>query len=208
MTDRVYLTRLADRRAPSQPIRSFFCSFWRLKLTSNAHPIRDRVRCVGEYPTELNRLGRFGEVSALRTLSRYPVGRHYRGLAAAAWAAVILGGDWLGSSSLRRSRSSVSSGSGWVVRVSEAVHDRPARDALVLDDAPVAMPLAVLVAKSYGAKTWWRRIVHRSRHEKIPLVGTTAVFRRFSRSPDTQYLLAGSGNPKIAKSHVESAKFG
>ena len=69
---------------------------------------------------ELSRLGRFGEVSGLRTLSRYAVGRHYRGLAAAAWAAVILGGGRLGSSSLRRSRSSISSGSGWVVRVSSS----------------------------------------------------------------------------------------
>src|SRR5208337_1240908 len=31
--------------------------------------------------------------------------------------------------------------------------------------------------ESCGAKTWWRAIVHKSRPEKIPLVGTTAVFR-------------------------------
>jgi hypothetical protein len=57
--------------------------------------------------TELSRLGGFGEVSALRTLSPYPVGRHYRGVVAAASAAVILGGGWLGSSSLRRLRSRI-----------------------------------------------------------------------------------------------------
>jgi hypothetical protein len=58
-----------------------------------------------------------------------------------------------------------------------------ARNGLVLDDAPIVMPLAVLVANLVAQKTWWRGIVHRSKREKIPLVGTTAAFARFRR-PD------------------------
>ena len=63
---------------------------------------------------ELSRLGGFGEFNALRTLWPFPVGLHYSGVAAAACAAVILGGGWAGRSSLSRSSSSVSSGSGSV----------------------------------------------------------------------------------------------
>jgi len=64
--------------------------------------------------TEVSRLGRGEGDNTLKMLRRRLEGRHYRGSAAAAWAAVILGGGWSGSLSLRRFRSSVSSGSGWV----------------------------------------------------------------------------------------------
>src|SRR5208337_1432254 len=53
-------------------------------------------------------------INALKMLTPDPKGRHYTGRDAAAWAAVILGGGWSGSWSLRRSSSSVSSGSGCV----------------------------------------------------------------------------------------------
>ena len=73
-----------------------------------------------------------------------------------------------------------------IVDLAEVKHlllnDPPAGDALVFDDAEVAMPLAVLLANSSAAKTWWRGIVHRSPARKIALVGTTAIFARSSAS--------------------------
>jgi hypothetical protein len=66
---------------------------------------------------ELRGLGGFDEAKLLGTHEAAPEGRHYKGWTWAASAAVIFGGGWAGRSSLRRSRSSINSGSGWVYRV-------------------------------------------------------------------------------------------
>ena len=105
-----YPVRLQDiAEALSRGMGAIKKSFERLVARGKLKPqARDAVLA------EVSRLGRGGGDSALKTLRRHPKGRHYRESAAAAWASVILGGGWFGSSSLRRLRSSVSSGCDWV----------------------------------------------------------------------------------------------
>src|SRR5271166_3400912 len=84
-------------------------SSWRTAYTEIANMNKSEVKLA-----ELRRFGHTEIINALKMLTPDPKGRHYTERDAAAWAAVILGGGWSGNWSLRRSSSSVSSGSGCV----------------------------------------------------------------------------------------------
>src|SRR5208337_1833643 len=64
--------------------------------------------------------------------------------------------------------------------------------------------------ESCGAKTWWRAIVHKSRPEKIPLVGTTAVFRAipnpYPRKINRLRVQETSKLPNAASNRLTSAR--
>ena len=89
------------------------------------------------------------------------------------------------------------------------LHHAPAGDPRVLDNAPVAVLLAILPANLVQRKNMMAAIVHTLAALKIALVGTTAHFRPILRVAHKHYQsLARSRGRQNRRRGRESANFG